>query len=832
MTYPSSRPFGDPRAEMRPGRRTASVTNVAPAEDHRLYRGESAAGSTERPRAWADEDIRRVPRQRARGEWERRYRSPGPARAVWLAAGLGLLVDGLAYTIAPHDYNLGLWLFWPAVALPFAVFAIVLLAGRPSPAVTQVTVAMVGLYPAVMYRLTSPLVLGGFDEHLHQRTLQDLLDGSGLFAANPLLAVSPKYPGMELFTGVVVRLTGLSAILAMSAVALLCRAVLVLTLYHAALTVSPSRRVASLVVLFYASSPQFFFFNAQFAYQTMALTLGIGGLYLLRRAQLTEGAAARRLTILSILALIATVVTHHITSWFVLGFLVSWFVVTPRARRRPLGWAIIAMGSAIIIWTAGIASEMATYLSPTFVESVQQSEALLGGTSQHALFSSAGVVEPEWQHIVLILYAMICSCAAITCGTIILWRSVYNRDGRLGLLGILSIIYPLTLAAHFVSAAAEIGDRASTFFFLPLALGCALVFLRDPRACRSGGTRARHILEPRGRQYWLAPLIALTSLAYLGGVVLGSGPQWEYLPGPYLVSAELRTQDPETLAAVDWAASHLPPGSRIVADRVPAALLAAQARLWPVIVASGNLQPASIYFSDTWSSFQTNVVRRMHIQYLYIDQRLSESLPQEGYYIYPGETPKPERISIAALTKFSHVPGLKVVYHHGPVTIYDTVGLGVKPEVDGFTGYRRMGAGTLGDGLIGAAAMAIMWVLRRRLRWSKSAARDAGSIGAATATIAAITLAGGVLFDLLLMPGPSFTAGALLMVAILWMIQHSRTGARILPRGISMRRLDPFIIAGILVGVAGVALAIHGAWATDVTAVDGILRTASGAWRH
>ena len=335
MTYRGGRPVEKPEKEVRSARWVGVANDLASAEYSEPYRTGPARG---RRRTFADE-TRSAAHDGSRDAGKQRRGSPWPGRAVWLATGLGLFLGGLAVAISPHDYNLGLWLFWPSVAIPFVVFATVLMTGRPSAALQQVTVAMIGMYPAVLYRLASPFVLGGFDEHLHQRTLEDLLHGSSLFAPNPMLPVSPDYPGMELFTGVLVRLTGSPAVLGISIVVLLCRLLLVLTLYHATLTVTPSRRVASLVVLFYAISPQFFFFNSQFAYQTMALTLGIGGLFLLRRAQLARGAGTQRLTVLAIIALIATVVTHHITSWFVLGFLLAWAAVTssgtaPAARRR------------------------------------------------------------------------------------------------------------------------------------------------------------------------------------------------------------------------------------------------------------------------------------------------------------------------------------------------------------------------------------------------------------------------------------------------------------------------------------------------------------------
>ena len=95
-------------------------------------------------------------------------------------------------------------------------------------------------------------------------------------------------------------------------------------------------------------------------------------------------------------------------------------------------------------------------------------------------------------------------------------------------------------------------------------------------------------------------------------------------------------------------------------------------------------EPALLYFSNTWGTYQTTVVRDLKINYLYVDQRLSESLPQEGYYIAVGETPEPEVLTTIDLDKFSHVRGLTVVYHRGPVTIYNTAGLGVQTGSDRF----------------------------------------------------------------------------------------------------------------------------------------------------
>ena len=259
-------------------------------------------------------------------------------------------VKVIAMAVAPRHPVVGQVLFFVAIVVPFTIFLTVLMVPRLG-SLREITVAILGLYPTVVYRMSSPLVLAGYDEHQHAQSLMNLLHGSGLFSPNPVLRVSPYYPGLELFTGVGIRLTGLPVVLAMSLVVLLCRLLLVLIIYHSALLVSPSRRGASLVVAFYAVSSEFYSFNSAFAYQTLALTLGLGGIFLLRRAQLADYAAARRLFFIASLVLIATVVTHHATSWMVLAFLIAWAAVSRKGERKLLARAAVVMGAAVAIWT-------------------------------------------------------------------------------------------------------------------------------------------------------------------------------------------------------------------------------------------------------------------------------------------------------------------------------------------------------------------------------------------------------------------------------------------------------------------------------------------------
>jgi hypothetical protein len=764
------------------------------------------------------------------------FRMPGAGRhqrhflvgVICATTGLGLCGEGVAMAVAPRHPVAGEVLFFSAIVIPFTIFLTVVMIPRLG-ILREIIAAILGLYPTMVYRMSSPLVLAGYDEHLHAQTLMNLLLGSGLFAPNPGLTVSPYFPGLEIFTGVVIRLTGLPVVLAISLIILLCRLLLVLIIYHAALLVSPSRRGASLVVAFYAVSAHFYSFDSGFAYETLALTLGLGGIFLLRRAQLADYTAARRLFFVASLVLVATVITHHATSWVVLAFLIAWAAMSPKGERKILASAAVVMAVAVALWSAPLWPLLTGYFLPIFSTAIQTARAFLAGTGHHIFGASGGTPPPaDWERLILVVYTLVTTLAALVCAWIMLSRAFRNRDRMLGLLGVLNLAFPLTAATHFDPEVGELGARAATFLFLPLALSCSLIIMRHPRVTRRS-SGARNAFRPAV----LIALIGGTAITYLGGTLLGSSPDWNRLPGPYLPTADFRSQDPETLAAVDWAATHLPTGSIVAADRDPAVLLLSQARMWPVSGPKRGFAPAQLYFSATWGPQETAIVKGLHIHYLYVDRRLADSLPYLGYYFSQGETAKPTRLTVGDLAKFAHVPGLKAVYHHGPVTIYDTSGLGVVIKRAGFTkGNQTMGLGSF-DIILGAAIVLLIWLIRRRLAWMKSAAQDIGGLGITLAVIAIAIFIGGALFDLRLMPGPAFTSGALATSVVILAVRRRIDGLRLVPRlrfpsGPDPRvLLQPLVLLGVVAGAAGLAIAIYAAWITDVADVHVILQAVS-----
>jgi hypothetical protein len=355
---------------------------------------------------------------------------------------------------------------------------------------------------------------------------------------------------------------------------------------------------------------------------------------------------------------------------------------------------------------------------------------------------------------------------------------------------------------------AETCDRATTFAFLVLALGVAWLVSREP-------THAARPARFRGA----AAVMTVAGLAYLGGLLLGSGPAWARLPGSYLVVADSRSLDAETLAAVAFSRDHLAPGSTVMADRMPATALAATARLWPDVHPRAGVEPATLYFAETWGPEQTRTVRAMGLRYLYVDSRLAQSLPHQRWYFYDGETPQPRRLTPTALTKFADVPGIVAVYRHGPVAIYDLQGLGGASPTHGWTGTARPhpGRDALLGGLIGAL---ILWQRAAVRRGVRAWLETLGGTGAAATGMALVVLLTGAAVAAGFRPGWQFAAGIAIALA-------AATLRPAMLRPLAAARPHPMVATAVLcaavLAATGAGLAIRSAWSVDTAQVATIL---------
>ena len=742
----------------------------------------------------------------------------GPTRLGTVVAivGFGLFAQCVGDTLARLGHeSLALPLFFFGLVAIFAPCAWRLTNSQATRREHLQVSLVLGVGLLASYVIRSPLIFDGFDELLHLATLTRMIDTWSLFATNTLLPVSPYYPGLELLTTATKWVTGLPLVLAQLVVMVAARVVLVLAIFLVAERVCGSSRAGGIAVLVYAASPQFYFFNAQYAYQTLALAFASGIVYLLLVSVDRPTPRTGRAFVLSLGCIAALTVTHHLTSWLTVGFLVAGTIGLVLSQRRPQARVVgqaAAVGLVVVAaWTALVGRRLLHYLSPIFRAALSGLSSALGELhgNRQLFHNAAGGATPTWE-VVTILAAAVFWCLILVPSAYRAIRGGTVRGGNLRYVPvIIAIGYPFALATSVSSSSSQVGARSTTFIFFGVAV---LV----------GGWLSRRLSGQRP-PWETVGTIAVATVCFLGSMMFGSGPDWSYVPGPYLVGAQARSVTPATLAVATWASTHLPVGSRIAVDIDNAPVINAIGHLDPVTAIGGLVNASPLFFDRGIGPYDIGLVRRADIRYILIDDRLAESLPLYGTYVEPGETHKPTRLTLAELNKWNSVPGARLVYDNGSIRIYDLASLLQLSPTASAPGPIDGSRGTGTDWLVLAAAVITAGVWLRRLRRVRGRTRlDEKRV---IFTLLAVMVAG-VFGAFMIVPTdlPPRAAGlaALVVLAVwgLWSVPsagaraHATGGQRTQRSGDAGTQLALACagLALVVVGAASVSLAARRQW--------------------
>ncbi|HXY28300.1 MAG TPA: hypothetical protein VEH82_08460, partial [Acidimicrobiales bacterium] len=599
--------------------------------------------------------------------------------AVIALAGAGLLMQGVADALARNgDSSTALRLFVAGMALLFGACAW-RLTGAPARRNERLLVSLVlGLGLLASYLMRYPLLLTSFDELQHRATLSHLLSSRALFPANTLLPVSPYYSGLELVTAATRSLTGLPLTVDQVIVLTAVRVLLVLAVFLVVERVCGSARAGGVGALVYMANPQFYAFDSMYAYETMALALAAAAVYLLFASVDRARPGMGRLFVLALCTVAAAVVTHHLTGWITVGFVVAWAVglaLSARFRRsgtpalRTRWWAqarVVGVAAAISVvlgaaWTQFVGSRLTSYVGPIFSAAYSDIASALGNLHGNRQFfhSASGGVTPTWD-IVLILGSAAAWCLILVPS---LYGVAFKRSVRGGPLrylpAVIAATYPLLLLANVSSSSKAVAGRATEFTFF----GVAVVV---------GAWVARRIARgPR----WPERLatIAVGTLCGVGSLLFGIGPIVAVLPGAYQVGADEHSLGSPSLAVAHWADMNIPAGTHVAADRDNGDLLNAIAGVDPVTPEAGLVNPETLYFDHRLTPYDISLIRRADIRYVFVDDRLAQGLPLYGVYVADGEPQT--RLTLEQLNKFDSYPGIRRVYDNGPIKVYDVSAL-------------------------------------------------------------------------------------------------------------------------------------------------------------
>ena len=595
----------------------------------------------------------------------------GSIPLLTLLSSLGVFAVAHAYNTARDNTPGSALFFWLGLLLIFVPALARLISPAPLrfERIGLVCVSAICLY--LVKVMLSPLYFSGYDEFLHWRTANDIASSGHLFTPNTLLPVSPYYPGLEIMTNSLSKLSGLSTFSAGIVVVGVAHLIMILSVFMLSEQITKSARIAGIAAMLYMANPHFLFFDAQFAYESLALPLALFVLFTLVRYETLTVKSERRWTMITAWAVLgAVILTHHVTSFILVGLLILWTVVyaflqpasvlrSGVAKTALVGICLTAVNVALV------SKVLIPYLFSFGSDILSQFGQMLvhSNGTRHLFVDYGGQPTLFWERLMSLSSVALISLSlpfALFC----VWKS-YRRNALVTMFGLISLSYPLMQLLRLTDTGAELSDRASAFIFIPLS--CVLAIL------------IAQLWVKRWLNRKSAPLVTCAiAIVFLGGIVLGNGPSGSLLPGPYQVAADARSIETEGIQAAVWARSYLGPENRMATDRINTLLMGTYGDQHLMTPGGDNIDVTDVFFSTSFGSYETCLLQKAQVQYLVVDLRLSTALPQVGYYFEQGEAGSFERttpMDLEALTKFDTVPQINRVFDSGNIIIYDTGGL-------------------------------------------------------------------------------------------------------------------------------------------------------------
>jgi Dolichyl-phosphate-mannose-protein mannosyltransferase len=609
--------------------------------------------------------------------------------AVAVSTALGLGCIQIANQNDFHqagNYTKNLDLFWLGlvlVILPISLRVIMRTTARAE-RITLVLLLAAALY--VVKVENSPYIFTYNDEYIHWLSAKHILDNDKIFQYNPLLPTASYYPGLAALTASVVRLTGLSIFVSGLTIIGVARIIIAACLYLTAEKVTGSSRAAALASIIYAANPMFLFWSAQFAYEDLGLPLAALTVWWLYK---TRGSESRVAQIVTLLAIGAVTVSHHIAAFALAGILAIWYLAElvtrkPREQRRYVGAFAILAGASAATWFFLVAHPAFAYIvNDNINPALREFGMLIHGRTGRQLYSD-GLAQPKWYMLLsyaavaIILLALVPALYRAWCliGSRSKDRSLYESV-PIAVAAIIAISFPFTLLPRLTAVGSSLSARTSEYVFM--GLGCTLGLLAIEPGISS--LRASNWLyRALGRLFrpvdfalasWrgtLALTVMLTAI-FFGEIAIGNN-YFQILPPsdkgfPWVVQ-------PDVINASIWAHEHLGANQPFATDFVDSLGLATYG--------DENTESEDyifpIFFGGSLTGAPTQLIKQSGTRYVLVDWRMTYGLPTNpGDFYFSQWEPNAGRytkpFNPEYLEKFSTYSCSRMVYHSGLVQIYD-----------------------------------------------------------------------------------------------------------------------------------------------------------------
>lgn len=587
--------------------------------------------------------------------------SLGLLPSLSLTSAVGFVLVAGAFYASRRQVPLSEIAYWVGIgllAVPVLVRLLSRTASRPE-RVGLVVILTVGLYLVkVAY---SPLAFTFPDEFAHELNVVQVLQTGHLFQANPIITVTSVYPGLVDVTTAIASTTGLSPFVSGIVVIGAARLLLALSLFVLIERTTRSARLAGLAVGLYTANPNYLFFSAEYAYESLALPLSCLALYaVLRRDQVSGLAPRRAWTAVAGALALSVVVTHHLTSYALVAALWGMVLVAryKRANARPAPWDLaLATTIAVVAWFAFIASSTGLYLASALGGAFLSLFALV--TFQQAprqVFDPSGAFggTPVWQELIA-LASIVFIVVALPFGLLHVWR-YFRRYSFALVLGIAAALYVPVQVLRLTPASWETGNRASEFLFIGVGLVVAVALGALDEQLRSRLARLS--------------LPIYVSVVFLGGVVISWRPDLR-LPRAYITEAAGQVIQPEGVTVAQLMRQSLGPNNNIPTDESNAMLLGLYGRQYSSSGPAGGVR--RMLLTPTLDPGAIGALVTVNAQYVVMDRRVQSGDHLVGIYpLLPFQSNAPSQfIDPQAIAKFTSDPDVSRIADSGDILVFD-----------------------------------------------------------------------------------------------------------------------------------------------------------------
>jgi hypothetical protein len=518
------------------------------------------------------------------------------------------------------------------------------------------------------YYLRSPAHAMFSDDLYHRQVVQQIEEAGSTNVHPTLYPIPGEFPGLEQATLALHSITGLGLGAVEQIVPLVAHTSMPVVAYALARAVGLPSRTAFLAALIFVGNKAYFFFHSAFAYETLGMLLTMTALTLIAFGA-RDRSPVRHYAVPVLVALSATVITHHVSSYLLIVCLtlIAGFAVVTRSQHRRIALALpLATLTLAAGWLLLEATAASTYLSngvsarlTTIIDAITNE-----GSGTRRLFAQSTLPPSERLLGYVATFTVLALCVL---GVYAVLRQ--RRRRPLGPLTYAFLVFgPLLWVAStplIATSGAELVYRSWPFLFLGVSMFGAIALRSVERRMKHGPPVLAH-----------GVMIGVVTLVIAGGVVVGDNEAGRF-PRPAETAAGPESVTGDSIGAAQWLERRAGRYNRFVADNGS-----------QLVFATYGFQEAIGY--GNWLPFVApstpKIAERLHdldAKYVVIDRRVTELPPRYGYYFGQEELYAaglafsggvfPRRL----IDRFDDVPTLDRIYDNGHIVIYGPTKAGI-----------------------------------------------------------------------------------------------------------------------------------------------------------